>query len=329
MVEARPALAGSYGSRVRRLGRDDHPGAGRNRAGRGDQLRLGRPARALEDRRGHEVGRGTTDRFGSLIFRELEPGTRLRRPRRRRRRHGPGDGARRSRTIPTRASTSSRRCTRASTTSRRATARCSRPWCARRSARSLADGPFPTAGRVLRLRGRRSRQPAAVVADRERARLRDRRRQHARLGLLGRRHRPVRPADHRRRLRHHRDRRGAAVGAGRQGRHDRHLVPGHQPALRRRRAAAAPGGDRAALGHRRHLPLARASPAASSTTASRETWLQERADDAAARARGRPGVGHQAGQQRRHDLPREPAAAPADAGPGRVHARRTRSTRRR
>src|SRR5262245_30224398 len=28
----------------------------------------------LRDRRGHEVGRGTTDRFGSLIFRELEPG---------------------------------------------------------------------------------------------------------------------------------------------------------------------------------------------------------------------------------------------------------------
>jgi predicted acyl esterase len=28
----------------------------------------------LEDRRGREVGRGTTDRFGSLIFRELEPG---------------------------------------------------------------------------------------------------------------------------------------------------------------------------------------------------------------------------------------------------------------
>src|SRR5262245_35246088 len=28
----------------------------------------------LEDRRGREVGRGTTDRFGSLIFRELAPG---------------------------------------------------------------------------------------------------------------------------------------------------------------------------------------------------------------------------------------------------------------
>jgi uncharacterized protein len=28
----------------------------------------------LQDRRGREVGRGTTDRFGSLIFRELEPG---------------------------------------------------------------------------------------------------------------------------------------------------------------------------------------------------------------------------------------------------------------
>src|SRR5262245_27789784 len=28
----------------------------------------------LDDRRGREVGRGTSDRFGSLIFRELEPG---------------------------------------------------------------------------------------------------------------------------------------------------------------------------------------------------------------------------------------------------------------
>src|SRR5262249_60884302 len=28
----------------------------------------------LEDRRGHQVAQGTTDRFGSLLFRELDPG---------------------------------------------------------------------------------------------------------------------------------------------------------------------------------------------------------------------------------------------------------------
>ena len=59
--------------------------------------------------------------------------------------------------------------------------------------------------------------------------------------------------DHLRRLRRGRDRGRAELGQGRQGRHGRHLVLRHHAAVRRRHAAAAPRGDLADVGDRRHL----------------------------------------------------------------------------
>ena len=50
-----------------------------------------------------------------------------------------------------------------------------------------------------------------------------------------------------------------------------------------------------------------------------ETWLQERKDDAEPAPEGGQGCGRQARARRRRDLPREPAAPPADPGPARGH----------
>ena len=143
--------------------------------------------------------------------------------------------------------------------------------------KTLADGPFPT---LVEYSGYQTAAPhdllASIVAsltgggdqarsarareldggrraDRAAAQLRGRQRADARLGLLGRRLRPVRPADDVRRLRRRRDRRGAELGQGREGRHGRHLVLRHHAALHGGHAAAAPRGDHADVGHRRPL----------------------------------------------------------------------------
>ena len=104
-----------------------------------------------------------------------------------------------------------------------------------------------------------------------------------------------------------RDRRRAAVGEGREGRHGRDLVLGHHPALHRGHAPAAPGGDRADVGHRRHLPgdrLPRRHP---------QLGLRAVVDPGpdgrgGARARGRPAVGE--GPRRR---PATGTASPTSA----------------
>ena len=187
----------------------------------------------LADKRGHELGRGNADTFGSLIFRRLPQGARLvltetggagpQEVRVARFKDHPDEsfyarpGARRG--VPV------HRDARRHAALRDGAARRS----SRAGGRSVSDRR-----RVLRLLRGRSEQPAALDADRAGARLRDRRGQHARLGLLGRRHRPLRSPDHGRRLRRHRDGRRAVLGEGRQRRHGRDLVPGHQPGLRRR-----------------------------------------------------------------------------------------------
>ena len=86
-------------------------------------------------------------------------------------------------------------------------------------------GPYPT---VVEYSGYDpsnpdGRQPAS--AHRADPRLRDRRREPARHRMLGRRVRLLRDAPVARRLRRDRDRRRAAVGRARHGRHGRHLVP--------------------------------------------------------------------------------------------------------
>ena len=114
------------------------------------------------------------------------------------------------------------------------------------------QGSVPDRDRVLRLLAGRSEVAAAEHADRAAARLRDRRHQHARHRLFGRRLRLLRAAAVDRRVRRDRDDRRAAVGRAPQGRHGRPLVPRHQPAVRRAAPAAAPRRDRAAVGDRRH-----------------------------------------------------------------------------
>ena len=111
----------------------------------------------------------------------------------------------------------------------------------------------PDADRVRGLRLRQpGRRPERDQPDRQPARLRGRRRQHARHRLLGRRVRLLRAAPEPRRLRRDRDRRAAAVGGARQGRDGRRVLRRDQPAVRRPDAAPEPVGDHAAVGARQH-----------------------------------------------------------------------------
>ena len=84
------------------------------------------------------------------------------------------------------------------------------------------DGPYPT---LVEYSGYGYANPAGpqsgIQPDRQPARLRGRRRQHARHRLLGRRLRLLRAAAVARRLRRDRDRRPPALGAAQQGRDDR------------------------------------------------------------------------------------------------------------
>ncbi len=171
----------------------------------------------------------------------------------------------------------------------------------------------PDRGRVLGLRDGRPRQPAAGVAARQRARVRDRRREHARLRVLGRGVRPVRPAHDGRWLRHRRGGRCAALGPEREGRPGRDLVLRHQPALRRRRAAAAPAGDGSAVGHRRHLPLA-GLPRRHLQQRLRGDLAPGSRQRRPAGAPGWPAVCHRPRERRRPDLSREPAPPSSDSG---------------
>ena len=206
------------------------------------------------------------------------------------------------------------------------------------SGKTAADGPFPT---LIEYSGYQvaaphdllstARQPGARPArareldrrrlpDRAAARLRRRLRADARQRLLGRRLRPLRPADDLRRLRRRRDGRRPGLGEGRQGRHGRHLVLRHHAALHRRHAPAAPRRDRADVGHRRPLPRhgqPRRDP---------ELGLRAHVDRGApgrraARAAGRPALRARARRARRPPLPPQPAPAPPDPGRGRAHGR--------
>ena len=107
-----------------------------------------------------------------------------------------------------------------------------------------------------RVRGLRLREPGRRAErhqpDRQPARLRGRRREHARHRLLGRLVRLLREAPEPRRLRHHRDRRAPVVGRAPQGRDDGRVLRRHQPAVRRPDAAPEPRRDHAAVGGRQH-----------------------------------------------------------------------------
>ena len=110
---------------------------------------------------------------------------------------------------------------------------------------------LPDPDRVRRLRLRRpGRSRHRHRADRQSARLRGRRRQHARHRLLRRGLQLFRAVAEPRRVRRDRDRRPPAVGPASPRRDDGHLLRGHQPAVRRRHRPAGPGGDRAAVGDR-------------------------------------------------------------------------------
>ena len=130
-------------------------------------------------------------------------------------------------------------------------------------------GPVPDGRRVLGLRPGEPRRQPGRVATRADARLRDGRRQHARHGLLRRRVAVLRAAAGARRLRRDRGRRRAAVGAARQGRHGRHLLPGHHASCSspRRGRRTSPRSRRCRSSPTR--TAASSTRAASSTPASR------------------------------------------------------------
>ena len=146
------------------------------------------------------------------------------------------------------------------------------------------------------------------------ARVRGRRRQHARHRLLGRRLRLLRAAAGPRRLRRDRDRRPPAVGAEQQGRDGRRLLRRDQPAVRRPDAAAEPRGDRPAVADRPdpddalsgRRPQHRLRPAVGDGPRRRL---------AARRPRQRPGLGLRADPGGRRDLQGKPAAAPRGGQP--------------
>ena len=89
----------------------------------------------------------------------------------------------------------------------------------------------------------------------------------------------------------------AELGQGRQGRHGRHLVLRHHAAVHGRHAAAAPGGDRADVGHRRHLH-GTGYPGGIFNSGLRADVDQGAHGRRQARARGRPAVGEGARQGR-------------------------------
>ena len=177
-------------------------------------------------------------------------------------------------------------------------------------------GPVPHAGRVLRLRLRRpGRRGELDQPDRQPARLRGRRREHARDRLQRRRVRLLRAAAGPRRLRRGRDRRAAALGQG-EARHGRGELRRHQPAVRRRHEAAEPRRDRAALGDRQH---------GDDALPGRDPQHRLRAElgegprprrQAGERDR-RPAVGAQADPRGRQDLQGEPGAPPRGGRPAR------------
>ena len=122
----------------------------------------------------------------------------------------------------------------------------------RRAAGPARRWPVPDGGRVLRLPAERPGQLRFRAAV-HRARLRVRRRQHARQRVQRRLVRLLRAGPAPRRLRRHRDGRRPTVGPRTQGRDGRRLLSRHQPALRRVDAAAEPGRDHAAVGDRGQL----------------------------------------------------------------------------
>ena len=114
--------------------------------------------------------------------------------------------------------------------------------------------PVPDRRRVLRLRPEQPGEHDDGASSTTTLGLRVRRREHPRHRLLRRLVPELRADPEPRRLRRDRDRRRAAVGEVPQGRHGRHLLPGHLAAVRRADPAAEPLRDHAAVGHRRHLP---------------------------------------------------------------------------
>ncbi len=165
--------------------------------------------------------------------------------------------------------------------------------------------------------------------DRQPARLRGRRRQHARHRLLRRRVRLLRAAPGPRRLRRRRDRRAPAVGGAQQGR-DGRASPTAASASCSSRATRPP--SLAAI-----TPLSVIDNTATTlypggilNTGFALNWAKDRVHDAQAGARDRrPGVGAEADPGRRQDLQGQPGAAPRGGRPAREDPRATASTCRR
>ena len=176
--------------------------------------------------------------------------------------------------------------------------------------------PVPDAGRVLGLRLRQPRRRGELdQPDRQRARLRGRRREHARHRLQRRRVRLLRAAPGPRRLRRGRDRRTAAVGQGEAG-HGGAQLRRHQPAVRRRHEAAEPRRDHAAVGDRQHPDDA--LPGRDPQHRLRAELGEGPRPRREARERdGRPAVGAEADPRGRQDLQGEPGAAPRGGRPAR------------
>ena len=229
----------------------------------------------LVDGSGSNVGSGVVDSLGGIIIRNLSAGARL--PVRGDRRQAPQDrvvrGAVDDVDAPTvvllRAASPRRAQLRAD--ARRDLHRRHR---APPSGQDPGRRPLPHRHRVLRVRHRRSPQPAST---RSRARhrratpcsptrativgaviapapgLRHRQRPDARDGVLGRRVRPLRAALGLRRLRHDPDGRSPTLGPEPQGGHGRHLLLGHLPVRGGRHRPARPGRHHPAQLHRRPL----------------------------------------------------------------------------
>ena len=151
------------------------------------------------------------------------------------------------------------------------------------------QGPYPT---VVEYSGydpsSPTHRPTAVQAPRARARHGVDRREHPRHRLLRRRVQLLREPPVARRLRRDRDGRGAAV-VDRPGRHGRHLVRRHQPALRRPHAAAAPRARSRRCRSSTTRGAARSTPAASTTTGSRRAGPRSGSSRTSGRTRTRPG----------------------------------------